>query len=521
MARDGAQIIELRVDCLDDIGAVERLLGAPHPCDSAGAPIPYIITIRSADEGGMFDGEDADRVALIERLGLLQPGYIDVELAVWRRSANLRQKIGLVCDIGSPQALGAHDRPRNRLILSHHDWRATPHDLSGVFDALTQTPGAIGKAAYRCADATDALRILAELHSRRDFPLIAIGMDEAGVATRLLAPKFGAFLSFAARGQSESSAPGQLTVARMCDEFRWNDVQPSTAVYGVVGWPVGHSRSPLIHNAALAAANIDAIYLPFPVKPTHDDFAAFMDRADEATWLDLRGLSVTIPHKEHARRWLHAHGGEITARAERAGAVNTLTRRGSNWLGDNTDGLGAVAALRALPAIASSGLRGWDIAILGSGGAARGVAAALLDEGAAVRIYNRDPARGAELAATLGCTAHAWEGRTQHGAQIVVNCTALGMPPYDAESPLPAAAHRADVIVFDTVYTPPQTRLLREARTAGCAVVSGVDMFVGQAAAQFEQWHQRPAPLQLFRTVLDRGMSALDIAARTDSSASA
>lgn len=497
---DGADLVELRADCIDDSGAIEDFLRAP-------SRPPCILTLRSAAEGGRFDGTDADRIALMERLGLLIPGYIDVELDTWNRSANLRQKLGLVCDMGGPQPLHALDRPRNRLILSRHDWTGARSDDPGrTIDELLNIQGAIAKAAFTARDATDALRVLAALHARRGTgrEMIAIAMGEAGIASRVLAGKFGGFLSFAALDQSAASAPGQLTLRRMGDVYRWNSIRAASRVFGVVGWPVSHSRSPQVHNAGFDAAATDAVYVPLPVEPTQAAFDRFADYVDVHPELDISGLSITIPHKPHALRWLLDRGYEISTFAQRAGAVNTLSRAADGrWRGDNTDGVGAVAALRASLGAAAS-LAGARAAVLGAGGAARGVAAALLAEGAHVTIYNRTHTAADALSADLGCASQSWEERDRISASIIVNCTSVGMGAAAGESPLPAGALRAGMTVLDTVYSPRRTALLRDAGAAGAAAIEGTEMFLEQAAAQFELWIGQPAPRQAMRQAFEQ-----------------
>ncbi|MBK8916003.1 MAG: shikimate dehydrogenase [Phycisphaerales bacterium] len=496
---EGADIIELRADCIDDPAAVEALLRSPDRPTC-------ILTLRSAAEGGRFDGSDAERIALIERLGLLSPGFIDIEMDTWKRSANLRQKLGLVCDTGGPQPLHALDRPRNRLILSRHDWTGEQCDKPGrMLDELLAEAGVVTKAAFTARDASDALSVLTALHDRRALgrEIIAIAMGEAGIASRVLAGKFGGFLSFAALDEAGASAPGQLTLREMRHLYRWNSIRASTRVYGIVGWPVSHSRSPHVHNAAFAAAGIGAVYVPFPVSPDAAGFDHFADFVGAHPELDIDGLSVTIPHKVHALRWLLDRGHEVSDIAKRAGAVNTLTRsRDGRWHGDNTDGAGALAVLHCSTAVPES-LRGERAAVLGAGGAARGVAAALQADGARVTIFNRTRASADALASALGCESRDWEERGQCDARIIVNCTSVGMGAAVGESPLPAGALRPGMAVLDTVYAPRRTRLLQDAAAAGATAIEGSEMFLEQAALQFERWVGSPAPRRAMRQAFE------------------
>ncbi len=500
--RAGADLVELRVDCIADIDAVESLLRGPRE-------IPLILTIRAASEGGQWDGDDAERIALYERLGLLLPGFIDVELATWQRSANLRQKIGLVCDTeapgpdAAPSAADPTRRPKNRLILSHHNWRETPADPAAVLAEIAATPAAVAKAVFHARDVRDSLRVLAALReSAARRPTIALCMGAAGLLTRVLARKFGAFLTFAAQRDGAGSAPGQPSIDDLIHRLRWARIGPQTRVYGVVGWPVEHSRSPLLHNLGMGRDNIDGVYLPMPLEADAAAFDAFMDFIAAADWLDLAGLSVTIPHKEHAFRWLRRRDGPISPAATACGAVNTLMapRSGESpaaWRGENTDGLGALAALAAAGA---ADVRSADI--LGAGGAARAIVAALAAAGCRVTIYNRSLPRAAELAAFCGGIARPWEERAAREGEVVINCTPLGMWPQVAESPLPADAFRGVRFAFDTIYNPRVTRFLERAAAVGATPVSGIEMFIAQAAAQYRLWHACEPPLAEWRAAL-------------------
>lgn len=485
----GATLLELRVDAIGDVAAVEQFL-------RQGSPLPCILTIRHPDEGGHWTGDEAERISLIERLGLLKPGYIDIELATWRRSANIRQKIGLVARTGAP---GTDERP-NQLIVSHHDFASTPVDLDAVFSDLAGTPAEIIKAVFSAGDATDALRVLRALQQwSGQRKVIALAMGAGGEVARILAGKFGAFLTFATLQDEHASAPGQPGLAALRELYRWDHIGPDTAVFGVVGWPVTHSKSPQLHNAGMTAAGRDGIYIRLPVKPTYAGFAALMDVIRRGPALDVRGLSVTIPHKEHALRWLDEHGQRVSELARRCGAVNTLTCDDDGiWDGDNTDAAGVLAALRTA-GLDDARLARSAVSVLGAGGAARAGVAALQSIGSRVTVYNRTRARAEALARELRCGVGDWSARPGDNADVLINCTSVGLWPKVEESPVPAGALRRGSVVFDTVYRPETTRLLADARDAGCAVVTGVEMFVAQAAAQFTKWHGVAAPEDVLR----------------------
>ena len=223
----GADLVELRVDHIANVPAVRVLLTQPRA-------LPVIVTVRSAAEVGAWTGNEADRVALLEKLAELRPDYIDIEYAAWRRFPHVQSAVRTT-----------------RLILSHHDLAGTPADLDLILDNLAATPAEVIKAVFTARDATDACRVLAQLRGRAAHrPTIALAMGEAGLATRVLARKFGAFLTFASLHPEGQSAPGQPTIGELRSRYRWDDLGPATRVCGVVGWPVTHSQSPAIHNAA-------------------------------------------------------------------------------------------------------------------------------------------------------------------------------------------------------------------------------------------------------------------------------
>jgi 3-dehydroquinate dehydratase/shikimate dehydrogenase len=351
-------------------------------------------------------------------------------------------------------------------------------------------------------------------------PTIALAMGEKGFISRLLAAKYGGFLTFAAMSAARASAPGQPTIAQLKELYRFGAQGPDTKVFGIVGSPVSHSRSPLIHNAAFAHTGFDGVYVPLLVDSLPDFLAAFGGPG----W-GLEGLSVTIPHKEAAA----AAAASADPVAARVGAVNTLIRQpGGGYRGYNTDMSAAIGAIERRLAAASGGasssggsgdspLAGRTFVVVGAGGAGRALAFGAAAKGARVLIANRSGARAEELAAAVGPSAAAvpWEdlqaGRVT--GDVLGNSTSVGMAPGVEESPVPAAALAGFKLVFDAVYTPRATRLLRDAAAAGCATVDGVEMFVGQAVAQFELFTGGPAPAALMERVLTDAIAASAAAA--------
>lgn len=482
----GADLVELRIDHLRsiDVGSIGRLVDRLPPGRA-------IVTCRSRSQGGRYADSEGERIEVLAGVASGRNVLVDLEFEAWQASGPVRQRIG-----------GALGGDLSRLILSDHDFEGRPASPDGRLAEIRQAnPAGVAKLAWAGADATDSLDAL-ELMRSGGGRTVAVCMGQAGVASRVLAGKFGGFLTYCSLSVGAEAAPGQVDLADMKDLYGWPRVGAATQVLGVVAWPVGHSLSPLIHNVALAELGIDAVYVPLPIQPTYEAFAGFVQQARACAGLHLRGLSVTIPHKSHALRL----GGEVERLAERIGAVNTLifdpADAGAAARAMNTDYAGALGALVAGAGWRREELAGRRCAVLGAGGAARAVVAGLADCGCDVTVYNRTEARARALAEEFGCAWRPFEKRERLDAEAVVNTTSVGMHPNVEASPLPADALRKGMVVFETIYNPLETLLLKQAKRAGCCVIDGVGMFVEQAALQFEAWTGRSAPRELMRRVV-------------------
>jgi 3-dehydroquinate dehydratase/shikimate dehydrogenase len=334
---------------------------------------------------------------------------------------------------------------------------------------MAASGAAVVKLAVTPSRLSDCARLL-ELKVSAPQRQVVLAMGAAGLPTRLLPVRFGSAWSYG----GDHVAPGQVSLERMRDEFRFGEVSPDADLYGLVARPVGHSVSPAMHNAAHRALGRDAIYIPLQAENV-DDLLAF------ASAFNLRGASVTVPFKVDALERCTP-----TARARRAGAVNTLIRREGGWDGDNSDMEGLLAPLGGR--ILSSA----RVVVLGAGGAARAAAAALVDAGARVTVCARRPEKAAEVAALAGCDAvpmppppGSWD--------VLVNASSAGMHPQVDDTPWPNARFDG-ALVYDLVYNPRETRLLREAREAGCETLDGLPMLVAQAERQFALWTGTPPP---------------------------
>ena len=269
-----------------------------------------------------------------------------------------------------------------------------------------------------------------------------------------------------------------------------NEHRPAEAppVYAIVGNPVGHSLSPVMHNSALTYTGLEGIYIAFGV----EDIAAAVTGIRA---LEIRGVSVTIPHKVRVMEYLD----EIDDMAEEIGAVNTIVNRQGVLRGYNSDCPGAVEALRE-----KTDISGRRVAILGAGGGARAIGFGVKREGGSITIINRTRQNGEKLAGDLGCDFKPLTEVKKLDYDIIVNSTSVGMTPHEDSTPVNGELLEAGTIVMDIVYNPLKTRLLKDAEKIGCATIDGVAMLVHQGAVQFELWTSKKAPVDIMRrAVLD------------------
>ncbi|MCE9619849.1 MAG: type I 3-dehydroquinate dehydratase [Planctomycetes bacterium] len=528
-AARGATMIEWRVDGLaGHEGALESIARLVK-----NTPKPCIVTIRSSAEGGGFSGDEEERLNLLLAVCKLDaaPSCVDLELGAFQKSPSFQREF-------------AAAKRSTRLILSSHDFEGRPADLHKRIAAMWSEPlCSIAKVAWRARSVRDNLEAFELLHTQHK-PTIALCMGPFGIASRVLAPKFNGFLTYARAEGDLGTAPGQLSVQELKHLYHLSRLTRSTRVFGVVGWPVEHSLSPLLHNAAFAAADFDGAYVPFAVPSEWEHFKASVGELFESPLLQLGGLSITLPHKEHALRWCKERGGTADAVSEWCGAANTLVKDLSGTISAvNTDAPAAVAALatglgidqqasarlasgdadHSSPADVEAAAR-WSrqrVAVLGAGGATRAIVAGLLLAGAEVVVANRTHERASQLAAQFNqrkdpggrearVKALPLDQLAAHSFNAIVNATSAGMTGGGSESsdPLPADCKIAPgMAVMDMVYRPRETPLVRRARKAGAVVIDGTQMFLRQAAIQFQMFTGRNPPMKLWSELLEQKLS--------------
>ncbi len=509
----GADLVEYRVDLLfeqhDEEPLEERMSRVLDLVKES--PLPCIVTCRPHWEGGDYHGDDDERISLYEALGTSDhpPAYIDVELATYTRSANIRQKVNLAVDHPKQQR-----SVTSKLILSTHDFNGRPSDLTRKILTMNDEPAcSVVKIAYRARSIRDNLELFEILRDRQK-PTIALGMGEFGEMSRILAPKFGGLLTFASLRSESTTAPGQPTIDDLLNLYRFRSIKPTTKVYGIIGYPVTQSMSPLVHNAGFEKIGWDGVYVPMPVEGSYESFKATMLAMIDFNELTFSGSSITIPHKEHLFRLFTSEKSNgiwwADQVVEKCRVANTMSNslvfdetEIHEHLLFNTDS----AAIHSLLGGNETQFSGSSISIYGAGGVARAAALTLCDRGAAIdlRFRSRDPAEVllADSESLQGSIKLCPLSDQPAKSDTYINCTPVGMtdgPDPDALSipildmpPLPP-----ETVFFDTVYNPIETPMLKAAKEHGYRTIDGVQMFVKQAEAQFQLWTGQSAPEGLF-----------------------
>ena len=468
------------------------MLEAFRSAVQALGPARLVVTFRAPEEGGAAAGvTDERRGEFLAAAVTAGSAFVDAELRGLQRRGALFTALS--------KAPGLH--AATKLVVSFHDFGGTPaaDELRKLRREAEEAGADIVKLAVTTKTSAETLPLAELLREEHPWtkPLLALGMGEAGFWTRVLGPLFPHAAPFTyARGEgAPGTAPGQPTWRELEELYRFRQIRPEWPVYGVIGNPIAHSLSPLLHNTALATLGLEGVYLPFKVE---GDPLAFV--RDLAPKLGLRGISVTLPHKEAVLPGCST----VDALARQIGAANTLVRRETGaWHASNTDAQAAAESLEL--ALGGAGaLRGRTVLILGAGGAARAVAFGVKARGATVWLYNRTRERAEKLAHAVAgrCVLREELSRKEFRVDAVVNTTPLGMHPNIGLAPLEESELPRCGILFDTIYNPLRTRLVRMAEGRGFQTLDGLTMFVGQGVAQFEHFTGRAAPRASMETAV-------------------
>jgi len=470
----GAKFIELRLDFLAKAVDFQRLL--------PGRKCPWVATLRRREDGGRWTGGESERKTIIRQAIVAGFDWVDLETDVAeeiRRFGNVKR------------------------IVSYHNLNETPTDLQAIYDKMCKQDPDVVKLAVTAQKPSDNMRVL-EIIRNAKVPTVGHCMGEMGFPSRILSLKYGAPFVYAAFNKERGIAPGLPSLDELRVHYHIATVDAATEVFGVIGDPVAQSFSPRLHNEMFHRGKINAVYLPFRVP--RGELQSTIRNFDE---VPVKGWSVTIPHKEGAV----ALASEVDERVKETGAANTLVRDDKGFNAWNTD---YDAALDSIQTTFPTGEEGLPLPleestalVLGAGGAARAVAHALQRAGAEIVISSRTVQRAQALAKEVDGRALDWEGRHTFDCHILINCTPIGMHPNVDESPIHKGYLKPGMLVFDTVYNPESTMLVKEARARGCEVVTGVEMFIRQAALQFQLFTGKEASLEALREVMRRALSPL------------
>jgi 3-dehydroquinate dehydratase / shikimate dehydrogenase len=432
----------------------------------------FVATCRPTREGGRWAGPERERLQRLRDAAHSGFQWVDIEH-----------------DVG----IEAGEFPGCSLLRSHHDFSRFPANLGGLIQSLEALPGDAVKLAVAVSGSADCVTLLRFMESSaRTKPRVILGMGEFGRLSRLLGALLGNLWTYVAENRGEAVAPGQFPLREAVEVYRLDRWEDAPELYGVMGNPIGHSRSPHLHNGLFRHYGHDRLYLPIQL----DDLAPWFDYVGESR-LAFHGFSVTIPFKRDVGRYLRPPG-------EPGEAFNTLCRHEGEWRGLNTDRSGFLRPLQArIP-----DLSGKRAVVLGNGGVAETVVATLRFAGAEVLVVGRRPDRVQEFARRHGVE---WVLSTdlEGGADLCVNTTPVGQAPLRDLCPL-APEQINFSLVYDLVYNPARTRLLELAEGRGAETISGVEMFIEQAAGQFLAWTGTDPDRELMRRLMERDTGGPD-----------
>lgn len=463
--------VELRLDWLRSDVERQRLL-AWVKTKKFGKRVRLLATCRRLAAGGKFKGGIKEQMYWLGQAREAGCAWCDVEIETVREL---------------PGKTVSGFGVSSRVLLSVHDFKGTPAFRREMQLGVRSGIAAM-KIAARANTIADSVRLLGLARASKHF--VAVPMGEIGLPARILALREGSALAYAPVGAA--TAPGQVSLREMMHLYRAHELTQRTRVFAVIGDPVGHSLSPLLHNTGFIARDVDAVYLPFLVHKLKD----FLDAVET---LGIRGFSVTLPHKETILKYLKG----CDPLAAEIGAVNTVVAGNDGSLyGSNTDYVGVLRALQA-----RMRLHGGRVLVFGAGGAARSAAFALARAGAQVAICSRREEMGKNLARAVNGEFVRRRALRSEKFEAIINATPVGMYPHGEISPLSARELNCR-IVMDLIYRPLDTALLKMARKKGISTISGVDMFLAQGFAQWELWTGKSAPKATMRRAVVQSLRA-------------
>jgi 3-dehydroquinate dehydratase/shikimate dehydrogenase len=423
-----------------------------------------IATCRRSANGGKFSGSLAAEMEILNKAGA--SGFHIVDLELESAESLKKGELQKLRDTGVA------------LIVSHHDFTATK-DLDKIYERIEPFQPDFVKivpTAKHLADNVTLMRFIERMNEKAN--VIGICMGDAGIISRVLSLRAGSAFTFAAATPGEETGPGQIAARTLIETYRIDQVDAATKVYGVAGNPIKSSLSPVMMNTAFRRETVNAVYLALQATKVSDLLKLVSE-------IPIQGLSITMPHKQE----IMEHLENTDPLSAKIGACNTVLRAQDGKLyGFNTDVAGIVGPLEK-----RMSLRGAKVLVLGAGGAARAAVFGLRDKGAEVFILNRTPETAQKLARQSGSKTIKKDAVAKTAFDVIINATPIGMAGHKG-SPLLDAKDLNTKLVFDLVYNPIETPLIRQARQLGIPFITGVEMFVQQGARQFEIWTGKPAP---------------------------
>ncbi len=475
-AKRGAKLIELRLDFLAKAVDFRRLLPFRN--------CPWICTLRRREDGGRWTGTEVERQTILRQAIVAGFDWVDLESDI----ADSIRRFGNV-----------------KRIVSYHNCQETPDNLNEIYEKMCQQDADIVKIAVTAKHPEDNLKTI-ELVRHAKKPTIAHCMGEMGIPSRFLSIKFGAPFMYAAFNKERGISPGLFSFDELKKYYAIDRIDSSTSVYGVAGDPVGHSLSPALHNQLFKHYGVNSMYLPF-----HIPRGEFNHTVRKWLTIPIEGYSVTIPHKEDAAQ-ISNEADEVV---KRTGVANTLIRHKNGYAASNTDYPGVRKCFEGpKPSMDDGTVREWNVCqalVLGAGGIAKIVVQTLSEMGVYVIVSSKTLDRADKLAKSVHGKAVDWPQRHRSNCDIVVNCTPIGMHPNVDESPIHASYLRPGMVVFDTVYNPQSTLLIKEANLRGCRVILGTELFIQQAALQFQAFTKIEPDLNLLRDIIRQAISPLAV----------
>ncbi|MBS3135363.1 shikimate dehydrogenase [Candidatus Woesearchaeota archaeon] len=446
-----ADLAEIRLDGIKKIpeNGISKI--------SSKKRLPIIFTCRKKKDGGIFSRKEKNRIELLQECIARGADYVDIEMSSGKKAID--------------RILSG--KGRTKIIISYHNFSGVPKNIHSIYEEMKSLGGDIIKIACMARSISDNLIMLDIIKKARKegVRIIALCMGEKGEISRILNLAYGAYLTFGSVATGKETSPGQIPCEELKRIYRADKLKiKNLKIYGLVGNPVSKSKGFIVHNYLFKKHNLNAVYLNFHVDNLGEFVKSFRSM--------LSGFSVTMPYKEEITSYLDSTHED----SMKIGAVNTVLVDGENMRGYNTDAYGAISAIEDKISI-----KGKSTILIGAGGAARAIGYGIKLKGGKITITSRTEEKARRLAKKLNCKFTSLSKINWDDVEILINSTPVGMHPNINKSPV-EKKHLKGITVFDAIYNPMETKLLKMAKQNGCVTISGARMFAYQAAMQFELW---------------------------------